>query len=628
MPSPKKSHRFLLIAMLVAFVLALFVQWPLLRDPHLLEPDFRNFYLAHRAQNPDLFPGQELDSLELGSPLYTAMLWGASQFVPPAVFAKLLIFPLLLLSVYFLFRIGQKMRGPGTALAMCLGFTVFILAADTEVSVTAGVQRSFAIPLLLMLLYVLMQERYRGAIAVVFLSGLIYLPILPVTLMTTVLALAFRRHENGWRLELKRRSLILLFLVLLLVIVPLLPFVLTKLVNLVSEGLEAWRQGRHLLVDPYYGPDGLRSMFNVFPIVGRGGLVISGSIFVQVYVLFMLALLIWVVRRKRLHPMPGSFQLLLLSSFVMFVLAWLGILLTSSWILYLPSRYTQFTLFLWLVVFVFANIGPALEDLAKALQRHKQRLLHIAIPILILAVTAVVATADLELPPTTASLLWPAMRVALILLALLALPLLWLSSRRTGVKAPSDTDPKALRRIWIVLGLMLLLLAPYYIRLTGPPMHRPSDEDLALFDYLNTLPQDVMIAGDPCSLDDVHYYARRNTLASCWDPGADRELAILVEQLDAYYAEDSEQLLDFCREYGVDYLVVNESTTSAAFVREGEIIYEPANTQLLSRVQGRNDFVLAQIPQDKRLFQSGDKFVVTCTADSLVNISENISATD
>lgn len=615
-----KSNRYLLIALLVAFLLALFVQMPLLRDPHLLEPDFRNFYLAFRVTDPALFPGQQLGRLELASPLYTGLLWGASLLMSPVLFSKLLIFPLLLVSVYFVFRLGEQVRDAGTGLAMSLGFVVFNLAADTELSVAGGVQRSFAIPLLLALLHFLIYRRQWWVVLVVLLTGLVYLPLLPVAALTSLMAFLLRRDDGRWRLHLRKRQLVFLIVVIMLVVILVAPVLLTTVAERAMAGVEAMREGQHLLSDPYYQEEGRLPLFNVFPIVGRGGLVVHGSLFVQVYILFMLALLVWSVRRNKVRRVPPPVRLLLYSSIAMYILSWLGIFLTSSFILYLPSRHMQFGLFLWLLIFVFMNLEETLQTLARGLQLHRNRLLYVAFPLLLLAAIAIVVSADLELPPTTASLLWPAMRVALALLTITALPLLWLAWRRGSRKSYVENLEPDLRRAWIVLGGVLLLVAPYYIRIAGPINYRPSDEDLNLLDFLGTLPKDAMIAGDPCSLDDVHYYARRNALASCWEAGHD--LDVFMDELDAYYAEDAEQLLNFCRKYGVDYLVVNEETIAPSYVAEGNIAFEPANEQILQRIAGRSDFILDAIPPRERLFQRGSKFVVACATEVLEDASQ------
>lgn len=606
-----KRNKYLGATLALAFLLTLVVMAPRLLDPLLIEKDFRNFYLVFRLQDPALFPGQALTELELASPAYTLLLWGGGLLMSPPLFSKLLVFPLLLASVYCVFRIGERLRSPGAAVGMALGFAVFNLATNTEVAVTAGVQRSFAVPLLLAVLYALMEVRRQAAVAIVLLSGLIYLPILPVVGLTTVLCLALRRDESGWRLTLTRRQLLFLTLAVVIILVAVSPFLMTTVLERLTDGLQAMREGRHLLVDPYYRPGGRMPIFVMFPITGRAGLVSGASTFMQLLLLGALAVLVYGVRREKRRSLPLPMQRMFAASLIAFGLSWIGILVTSTFIFYLPSRHTEAPLFVLLAIFVFLNIDETIEDLAGLVQLHRRRLATLALPVLLLAAVAAVVPGLAEDQAASDGESWRILRQVLLALILFLLPLLWLVRRR---RAPAQGSTAAeeidLSHVWIVLGAGLLLLAPVYIRAAGPASYKPAQSDLQLHDYLSTLPADVTIAGDPCSLDDVHYYARRNVLYSCWRFDHDGEA--VMAGLDAYYAEEPEQVLDFCRAYDVDVLVVDEETLSPDYLAERAVFYEPFAGQLAPRLEGRSNFALARVPLAKRLFHNGKKYVVEC----------------
>ena len=106
------NRRWLLsLALLIAILVALRVQWSRLNDPYTIQDDFRKFHWMRRFEDPELFVDDPLTSpteISLGPvyllvdearPGYSLLFFLASPLIPPVIFNKLLIFPLLLLSV-------------------------------------------------------------------------------------------------------------------------------------------------------------------------------------------------------------------------------------------------------------------------------------------------------------------------------------------------------------------------------------------------------------------------------------------------------------------------------------------------------------------------------------------------
>ena len=71
------------------------------------------------------------------------------------------------------------------------------------------------------------------------------------------------------------------------------------------------------------------------------------------------------------------------------------------------------------------------------------------------------------------------------------------------------------------------------------------------------MPDDVLVSGNPCDLDGIPLFAKRMVLFSCERPRSD---ALAMDTLLAYYAADPETVAAYCRQYGVDYLVVNQDS--------------------------------------------------------------------
>ncbi len=612
----QSSHRYLLGALLLAVGITLLTQLPHLLDPMSVEPDFRKFHLAYRLENPELFPGKTWGELELSSPLYVAILWGASTIMPPELASKLFVYPLILISAYFLFQIGLRLRGPGTGLALALAFTVFVLATDPDVSVTGGLQRSFALPLLIAEMSFLMQHRFRHVFAVIVFMGLIYLPILPVAVLTAASVIFLEREDGAWRLAIQRKYLFMMIAATGLTFLAVLPFLESVLFVRLQESIALMRQGEHMLRDPVYGPDGPRPMFYAFPFFGRGGLVVQGSAVFQFLILSLLSGVMLVVLRDKRQRLPPVFRNLFLASMAVYFVSWLPILLLSTPLLYLPSRHTQFSLFLCLIVFTVLNSEQTLHRIATHAQQQRERLAYLVLGVIVLAAAAV----GLSLAngsPQNAGTLWMRMRVTLMALSVVAAALLLFSLRRKKGRQKATSNSFAFpKHVWPALGAVLLLLSPLYIRVTGPPYHRPSGDALALYAFLQTTPVDTVVAGDACLLNDVPYYAKRNVLYDCMVPeNAEREL---VAGLDAYYAEDGQAVLDFCKQHGVDVLVVDERTLTKALIDERNVTFEPYNSELLPRLAARRQFALAHIEPAQRLFQAGGMYAVSCTEEVLL----------
>ncbi len=138
-------------------------------------------------------------------------------------------------------------------------------------------------------------------------------------------------------------------------------------------------------------------------------------------------------------------------------------------------------------------------------------------------------------------------------------------------------------------------------------------EERPLLEYLSTLPKDVLIAGDPEIMSNIPLFSERRVLFSS-------EISYVggtkvVDFFDAYYAESADRVLTFCQQYGVDYLVVDERRFSPDYLANGRFFYSPFNESIAQSVAARSNFILPQIPDSHKAFQSDPLFVIACTAE-------------
>jgi hypothetical protein len=150
----------------------------------------------------------------------------------------------------------------------------------------------------------------------------------------------------------------------------------------------------------------------------------------------------------------------------------------------------------------------------------------------------------------------------------------------------------------------------FYVGFMLNDLYSPEEESIQLFEYVETLPVDVLFAGSPCALDGIPFYGKRMVLFSCERYLPDQEM--ILEELRAYYAADGERIYDFCRNYGITHLVVDKETLLPEYVAEGDYFFEPFNSTLAPELKKRTDFALNYISEEQKLFQADPIFVISC----------------
>jgi hypothetical protein len=183
-------------------------------------------------------------------------------------------------------------------------------------------------------------------------------------------------------------------------------------------------------------------------------------------------------------------------------------------------------------------------------------------------------------------------------------------------------------------GLLVLILLPYgwlqgnYISRVDPLLVVLDREDMEMLGYLKGLPKDVLIAGHPWDMDNVPLIAQRKVLAN-------REMSIpyysgyyrrvrkrIIEMLEAYYAGEIKEVVDFSRRYGVQVFVVRKDRLSPNGL-ERPIYHEPFNSEIRARFKSiaTHRFALADPPREWRCFENS-KYIVLCL-DSRKKAQEN-----
>jgi hypothetical protein len=370
----------------------------------------------------------------------------------------------------------------------------------------------------------------------------------------------------------------------------------------------------HLWDNPSYGPGGRVPLFTIFPLVGSAGIVDLSLDGVHLAVLLAIACLFYAALGQQRHVAPRVLWCLLGASVLMYALAWGGIALTNSFLVYLPSRYTRVGLFLTLLLYVLLNARAALASISRFMRRHRSQLPW-AVGMVGIGTVGLLALAPSgQTEVVGVNLKWV---LGLASLAFGLLAILYVK-RPLPARTNERTQPaSAKQRIWVrrIVGapLLLALVALWlvYAQMLNFFLD-PSASERSLYRFLGTLPKDVLLAGTPCALDNVPLFAKRQVHFSCENISA--SIATVRQSLLAYYSNDPAEVTAFCRLYGIDYLVVDEATYTPDYIGEGRLFFEPWNAELVPIVANRASFALTEVSKADRLFQAESLYVVACDA--------------
>ncbi|MBN1991846.1 MAG: hypothetical protein JW953_04030 [Anaerolineae bacterium] len=629
-----------LILIIISLLAVAWLQAPRLADEFRVDEDFRTFYWMHKFQDPSLFPNYSLGYTTIRLPWadvpvtfyslgYSLLFYGASFFVSPVLFSKIVPFFLAPVTVLYLFEFGRLARGRNSGIVLVLGFIFFNLASSSGISIVNGLQRSFATPLVIALIYYLHRQKYIAAAVVILLSALIFAPVFALGVaIWGVFAL-----KANWslhpKLSLGQGGLGALFIVICLGALLLLPIPLSQIRSVATtvkpaatgqqeQTSEAASTSQYLWDNPAHRSGGSHPLFVIFPLVGRGGLVDLGEDLINLFILFSIGCLIYLVRGGQAFDLPRIIWCMLGAALLMFVLSWLVIWLLGSNFLYWPSRYTRIGLFLFLLMFVFLNMIDAVKEAPTLIRRHPQRLIWLIAGIEMLVLGLAVWYPSEWTMIGRFNMKWLLVPAGLAC-GILGIAVIRKSQRSTANVTglgQSRTIESGLRQTFagqILMGagsaLFLFGWAVYAPIFTEVSYLNPAPHERALFEFLETLPKDVLIAGTPYALDSVPLFAKRKILFSCEQSG---EATIVREALAAYYTANPQTLVDFCHTRQVDYLVIDRKTYAKAYLQQGQIFYEPYNQALMARISSQDTFILAAIPENDKLFQTENLFIVAC----------------
>ncbi|MFH1441755.1 MAG: hypothetical protein ABIH18_06955 [Candidatus Omnitrophota bacterium] len=137
-----------------------------------------------------------------------------------------------------------------------------------------------------------------------------------------------------------------------------------------------------------------------------------------------------------------------------------------------------------------------------------------------------------------------------------------------------------------------------------------------LYNFLQTLPKDILIAGHPTSMDYIPVYSKRKVLINeeTSQPMYANFYPVIKERtynfFKAYYSNSAAEVYNFCKKYHITHLIVERRHFSKDYLANAEFYLNPFNTYIKSLIAGRKKFILMDTPKNEILFDDGDIFVI------------------
>lgn len=136
-----------------------------------------------------------------------------------------------------------------------------------------------------------------------------------------------------------------------------------------------------------------------------------------------------------------------------------------------------------------------------------------------------------------------------------------------------------------------------------------------LYNFLQSLPKDIYIAGHPIPMNNIPTFAKRKVLINeeTSEPYYAGYYSIIKERtydfFDAYYSNSPKEIYGFCKKYNLTHIIVYRSHFNNDYLAMGQFYFNPFNEYIKNLVKNRNRFVLTEVPQSEKIFEDGDIFV-------------------
>ncbi len=173
--------------------------------------------------------------------------------------------------------------------------------------------------------------------------------------------------------------------------------------------------------------------------------------------------------------------------------------------------------------------------------------------------------------------------------------------------------------IFPILTSLLLVLGA--VRLYHVGIYDYS-QDAKLYEFLRSTPKTCLMAGHPELMDNIPTFAQRKAFVTYelshtwytryWDTIKKRTF----DFFRAYYSDNPGEIRSFCREYGINYLLVRDEDFVEERRKSGDVYFQPFGDYIRDSTKKRSDFALLDRKEFPPVYEKNGIRVVEIRSDS------------
>lgn len=519
-----------------ALIFFLIAHWPSLTNPYVIDDDVRQqIFWMQQWNDPELFQNDILTGYARNYVPWgvQAIYYAGSAFMNPVQFTKVVTGILFVVTAGLLFVLGLQFRHPrAPVIIVCASFffTGFVM------KISGGLSQSFAFPLLLAYLIFLGRDNLLGCGIVILLQSVLNPYIFLLSVVTHAFYLSFNYAPALFESIWKRPS----------------PTAVARANPLTNPDAE--------LPGPRANdPSGGLSIFTRLLLVNLP--VIAGVFLMFLkYVVLNHADLGGLVTRAAMQGNPeytaaGRYELMPAPSFLFE--------LVRPFELSLPLGGTYWFIGWLIMAIIIASIVYAFTRPDKKVDLAGFRVFGYLLPAsVVIFILASLLYMKLFLPGRYLEF---------------SLTLFYCTALGIAFTIIPEYIPLVRKAFFLLVFLCIVLggVRHYTVGIYD------YSADAPLYEFLETTPKTSLVAGPPELMDNCMTFGRRKAfvtheLSHTW---TDKFWEIMKKRtfdfFDAYYAEHPEEIREFARSYGIDYLVVREADLSPESMKTGRVYFEP-----------------------------------------------------
>lgn len=607
--------------LVISGLTVLYIQFPLLRDEYTVGCDTRTdlwFFSQAEAYETEITTiNEQFVKTKLARCLgYYGMYKLVSQFVSPLTFNKHVPFILVFLSLLYLYKIGSHIKN--NRVGFIFAVLCLLIFSSFYVDIYSGLHRAFGVFLVIASLHYTLKKRFLGIFCCIILECLFYPPSLLVSFPTWALSILRYEFSSKRIIWIDKKELIqvsITILICFLLILPTISWVkkLEATFLMPDQTTEVVVEKMPLRENPRFNEGGVvpifmfdGRIFNFIPmyfLVGHGGIVTNAVRHLIPFGFFFSLTIISILLVKRpFEIIPREIWLFFISGIALYVLAWIAAFMFDKFVLYYPSRYIRFTIYISIALILSLNIAK----LSSVMESWHKSVYYLLTFIAIMGVIASwFFSPDFVAEHFSSDHILESYTIHQVKQVRIILFLSSCSAILISIIVWSKKIRKKSNLEFLILALICFIFIPLFDVGSGSITLTPDEK--ALSSFLSGLPESTIVAGHPDAMNNLALFSSVNIL--CHSQGIQDAEDPVINQLvfdlfSAYYATQPEILEEFKKKYNVDLFIVEKKHFTGSYLKRGVFYPEPYNEVIKREISDQSEFLFQKVSQNKIIYEN------------------------